>query len=128
MKRARVRTHFGDLMSVSPCNSVPLCAAAIAFPSNTRDAPGNESDLGGKRSRGEREERREKEERGRRAGRMKLSRNGKRREEKKKKLRRRPIDELREFAGWSSPIGFGSLPSGRRVDSAAPDGLEDSRE
>lgn len=38
-------THLGGLMSASPCNSVPLCAAAIAFPSNAHDASKNESDL-----------------------------------------------------------------------------------
>lgn len=27
-----------------PCNSDPLCAAAIAFPSNTHNAAGNKSD------------------------------------------------------------------------------------
>lgn len=103
-------THLGDLVSASPCNSVLLCAAAIAFPSNTRNAPGNESGLGERRSREEREERREKEEteREEKGGADEVVEERETQGREKKKLRRRPIDELREFAGWSSPIGFGS--------------------
>lgn len=115
IKRARVMTHLGDLMSASPCNSVPLCAAAIAFPSNTRDAPGNESGLGERRSRGEREERREKRgEREEKGGADEVVEERETQEEEKKKLRRRPIDELREFAGWFEPDRLRLPLSGRK--------------